>query len=120
MKNILQKSFYTGVSIVTLSQNYATQALDFNPGWVDPKMVGSKNTLDIAIQNIIWKLATFLTILAVLYALYWGFNILTAGGEEDKVKKWKAILVRALLWLTVIWLSYSIVSWVITLILPSA
>lgn len=120
MKNIMQKSFYMWVTFLTLSQSYLTHAMSFGQAAVDPKIQWTPNTLDVAIQNIIWKLASFLTILALVYALYWGFNILTAGGEEDKVKKWKAILVRALLWLTVIWLSYSIVSWLVTLILPSA
>lgn len=94
--------------------------MNFNPTGVAGGVKGTNNTADVAVQNLIGKLATFLTILAVMYALYGGFNILTAGGEEDKVKKGKTILIQALLGLVVIWLSYSIVSWLITLILPSA
>jgi len=94
--------------------------MNFNPQWVQWGIKWTNNTIDVAAQNLISKLATFLTILAVIYALYWGFNILTAWGEEDKVKKGKTILIQALIWLVVIWLSYSIVSWLITLVLPSA
>lgn len=124
MNNLVKKSIYSSVAGITALQVAVSNAgwgwMNFNAAWVQGWVKGTNNTADVAIQNLIGKLATFLTILAVLYALYGGFNILTAGGEEDKVKKGKTILTQALLWLVVIWLSYSIVTWLITLILPSA
>lgn len=125
MNNLVKKSIYSTVWAVSALQIAISNAwwggwMNFNPTWVQGWVKWTNNTADVAVQNLIGKLATFLTILAVMYALYWGFNILTAWGEEDKVKKGKTILTQALLWLVVIWLSYSIVSWLITLILPSA
>lgn len=127
MNNLVKKSIYSTVWAVSALQVAISNAssggggwMDFNPGWVQSWVKWTNNTADVAIQNLVGKLATFLTILAVMYALYWGFNILTAWGEEEKVKKGKTILIQALIWLVVIWLSYSIVSWLITLILPSA
>lgn len=122
MNNLVRNSIYSTVGTLSAVQFAISNAgwMNFNPTGVQWWVKGTNNTADIAVQNLIGKLATFLTILAVLYALYGGFNILTAGGEEDKVKKGKTILIQALLGLVVIWLSYSIVSWLITLILPSA
>lgn len=124
MNNFLRKFIYSILWIIYTLHFSISNAwwwwMNFNPGWVQWWVKWTNNTADVAIQNLITKLATFLTILAVVYALYWGFNILTAWGEEDKVKKGKTILIQALIWLVVIWLSYSIVSWLITLVLPSA
>lgn len=59
----------------------------------------------------------FLGILAVCYGLYGGFLIMTAGGEDDKVKKGKQILIHVALGLVVIYLANSIVQWVLGSIL---
>lgn len=123
MNNLVKNSLYSTVWALSALQFTVSNAAGGMSFWNDKVQAWVKwtnNSADIAIQNIISTLAGFLTILAVVYALYGWFNILTAGWEEDKVKKWKTILIQALIWLVVIWLSYSIVTWLITLILPSA
>ena len=59
---------------------------------------------------------TFLYLVAVLYALWGGFLILTAGGEDDKVTKGKTILIQWGIWLLVIWLAGTIVKWILSVL----
>ena len=72
---------------------------------------------DAAIQILVGRVIAFLYIVAVLYGLWGGFNILTAGGDEEKVKKGKTIIIQALIGLVVIFLASSIVQWLIESVL---
>ena len=74
---------------------------------------GSAESAENAIQTLISSFMGFLYLIAVIYAIWGGFNILTAGGDEEKVKKWKTILIQAILGLIVIFLAASIITWVI-------
>ena len=67
-------------------------------------------TLDLILGYFIG----LLYFIAVLFALYGGFLILTAGGDEEKVKKGKTTLIQAVIGLAVIFLASQIVSWVIS------
>ena len=49
------------------------------------------------------------------FALYGGFQILTAGWDEEKVKKWKTTLINAVIGLIVIFLASQIISWIVGL-----
>ncbi len=120
MNNLIKKSFYSFAWLTLVTQSNLTSAMNLWNDKVQQWMKWTDNTADVAVQNLVGTLATFLTILAVLYALYWGFNILTAGWDDEKVSKWKTILIQALLWLLVIWLAYSVISWLVKLILPTA
>lgn len=51
----------------------------------------------------------------LLMFIYGGFLWLTAGGEADRVKKARHTLVNAVLGLAIIFLSYTIVSFIITM-----
>ena len=82
-------------------------------------VVGAEGSADATIQILVWRVVTFLYIVAVLYGIWWGFNILTAGGDEEKVKKWKTILIQALIGLVVIFLASSIIQWLIGSILTA-
>lgn len=77
---------------------------------------GSKQTADQAVQGIVNNAMVFLTILAVLYGIYGGFLMLTAGGEEDKVAKGRTILIQVAIGIIVIWLAGSIVNFVMGLL----
>ncbi len=64
-------------------------------------------------QNLVENFMLFLGIIAVIYALYGGFKILTAGGNEDGVKSGKQILIQAGIGLVVIFLANSVVQFVL-------
>ncbi len=91
-------------------------------GWfgkekVNSEIIWNEESADIAVQSIIWAAMTFLYLLAVIYWLWGGFSVMTAGWDEEKVKKWKKIIIHAIIWLVVIWLSSSIINWVVTQLL---
>lgn len=65
------------------------------------------------IQDVVAYLLLFIGIVGVLYIIYAGFNILTSGGEEDKVKKSKTTIFHVFIGLLLIFLAYSIVRFVI-------
>jgi hypothetical protein len=65
------------------------------------------------VSNILW----FLYLAAVLYGLWGGFNILTAGWDEKKVETWKKVIMNALIGIVVIFLVGAVVNLLINTIL---
>lgn len=55
----------------------------------------------------------FVTIIAVIYIIYAGFQIMIWGGEEEKVKNGKNIIKYVIIGIVVMWLAYSIVAWIL-------
>jgi hypothetical protein len=66
-----------------------------------------------AITNVIVALLSLITLVAVAYVLYAGFQILTAGGDEEKVKTGRKTIVNVLIGIVIMWLAY----WIVTLVL---
>jgi len=118
--NFAKKSIYSIAWLALVWMNSANAAINF--GWekVDWGLRGSNASADIAWQKVIGNLITFLYIVAVAYALWGGFNILTAGWDEEKVKTGKTVLTQALIWLVVIWLAGSVVEWIVAKVLTPA
>lgn len=117
MKNIVKTSLALGVVAQTAVTN---AAVNFGGSNVQGGLQGSGDSADNAVQSLITNAIGFLYLVAVVYALWGGFNILTAGGDEEKVKKGKTILIQAAIGLVVIWLASSIVNWVVTKVLVNA
>lgn len=67
----------------------------------------------VYIQDVVSYLLMFLGIVGVLYIIYAGFNVLTAGGDDDKLKKAKSTILHVTIGLLLIFLAYSIVQFVI-------
>lgn len=65
------------------------------------------------IQDVIAYLLLFLGIVGVIYIIYAGFHVLTAAGDEDKVKKSKTTILHVFIGLILIFLAFSIVKFVI-------
>lgn len=118
MKTI-QKIGYATLGSALLVQN-TFAAINFGKDKVDSGLKGTEETADNAVQTLITNAMIFLAILAVCYGLYGGFLILTAGGEEDKVKKGRTILIQVGLGLIVIFLANSIVQFVLSKILTTS
>ena len=76
----------------------------------------SQNSAEVTAQNLINNALMFLSILAVGYGIWGGFQIVTAGGDEDKVKKGRTILIQVVIGIIVIWLAGSVVKWVVGLV----
>ena len=70
--------------------------------------------LVLTIDNLLAYFIWLLYFIAVAMWLYWWFTILTSGWEEEKVKKWKNLILYMIIWLIIIFLSSIIVKWVIS------
>ena len=113
MKNVAKNAFYIAITSVMMGVN--TVLAEINPG--RDKVQGDIVTTGAADQVIqVWvsRLLGFLYVVAVLYALWGGFQILTAAGEDEKVSKGKNIIIQALIGIVVIFLAGSIVEFVIS------
>ncbi|NDK07689.1 hypothetical protein EOM39_00410 [Candidatus Gracilibacteria bacterium] len=114
----MKKIIYSLLGVVFLGLNYVN-AMNLDNKKTDSGLIGSSDSADTAIQGLIGKAIGFLYLVAVVYALWGGFQILTAAGKEEQVKKGRTIIVQALIGLVVIWLANSIVGWVVNSILSS-
>jgi hypothetical protein len=110
MNTIKRSAFAIAGFVFTLEQSFAA----INPGTgLNQNLVGTTSSLPAAIQNIVGYLSGFLYLIAVLFAMYGGFLILTAGGKDENVKKGKTILTQGALGILVIFLASSIVNFVL-------
>jgi len=74
------------------------------------------------VQIILTAIGIALSLLGVIFLcliLYGGWNYLTAGGDESKVEKAKQTITRSVIGLLIVLASYSIIAFVIPLILCS-
>lgn len=69
--------------------------------------------LEIVIGNVIATLISFVGVLLICIMLYAGFLWMTAGGEEDKVKKARALIMNSVIGLVIVFSAYAIVRFVI-------
>jgi amino acid transporter len=74
---------------------------------------GGDKELPELIGNMIAVLLSVLGIFFVIIVVYAGFLYLSAGGEEEKVKKAKKLLGQAVIGIVIILLAYSISAFVI-------
>ena len=77
--------------------------------WTTPRLI---QTVQKTINRVLW----ILWLIALILCLWWGFQMLTAAGDDGKVKTWTKILKHAAIWLVVIWLSWILVSFIFRLI----
>jgi len=112
----MKKVLYSGVTIALVMLNNVVSAIDVK--WTANTTAADNGTTG----DFVWTLNTMFNYLigllyfvAVLFAVYGWFQILTAGWEEEKVKKWKTTLINAVIGLIVIFLASQIISWIISL-----
>lgn len=116
MRNIIKTSFYSMMGIILVGLQHANAAIDSWQQKVQGGIQGSTDTADVTIQNYISTALNYLYLAAVIYALWGGFNILTAAGDDEKVKKGKTVIVHAAIWVLIIFLANSIVWWLIGIV----
>jgi len=68
------------------------------------------------IKNIVNRVLGILSLIALILCLRWGFQMLTAAWDDNKVKSGTKILKQAAIWLAVIWISWILVSFIFRLI----
>lgn len=70
--------------------------------------IETDRTLSEYIQDIVIYLLTFISIIAVIYIIYAGFNILIWNGDEEKLKKSKSTIIYVAIGIVLIWLAWPI------------
>jgi hypothetical protein len=109
----IQKGLYSIVGLASTVS--ATFAGVFGEEKVTIKGTAT-NSAENVVQTLIDRAMMFLALVAVCYGIWGGFQIVTAGGDEEKVKKGRTILIQVVIGIIVIWLAGSIVKWVIGLV----
>lgn len=74
--------------------------------------LGTKGPTDVAVNIITWVVG-FLALIFLCLMLYGGFAWLSAGGNEDKIKKAKGIIKAGLIGLLIVMASYGITIYII-------
>lgn len=72
------------------------------------------------IVDIVRYFLGFVSLIAVIYVIYAGFQVMTGAGDDEKTKKAKKIILFVIVGIVIMWLAYAIVSWTITTVSRSA
>ncbi len=78
--------------------------------------VEKDRTFSEYIQDVIVYLLTFVSIVAVVYIIYAGFNILIGNGDEEKLKKSKMTIIYVVIGIVIIWLAWSMTAFILDLL----
>ncbi len=110
MKNII--TWALAVSVAAHTQLVNAIVVDRQSA---SKLEGTAGGWNLAatIENAVAFLVGFLYLIAVIYGIYGGFLILTAAGDEERVKKGKTTLIHAVLGIIVIFLASTVIRFVI-------
>ena len=110
----MKKIIYSLLGFVFLGLNYVNATENWDTFWKEKVTINpNDNPLDVETQRLISNGMKFLYLIAVIYALWGWFQILTAWWKEEQVKKWRTIIIQAMIGLVVIWLASSIVQWLV-------
>lgn len=89
-------------------------ALDFGKEKATPLAGANNASPEQAIMNLILSFLTFVTLVAVVYILWAGFQVLIGGSDEKARDKAVKTIINVIIGIIVMWLAYAIVSWVIS------
>lgn len=78
--------------------------------------IQTQDKASVYLQKVVSYLLWFLGIVGVLYLIFAGFTIMTSSGDNEKVKKAKGTVTYVLAGLVLIFLAYSIVKFVVSVI----
>lgn len=113
MTNLQKFGYISVASMLTATQTFAAVNFDQNGSAGSTFDNESAKSLPEIIKSYITFVLGFITLIAVIYALWAGWNIMTAGGDEEKVKKGRTTIIQIAIGIIVMWLSYSVVSFII-------
>lgn len=75
---------------------------------------GKAPTLQETIGSVIGAVLAFVGVIFLILIIYGGITWMTAGGNEEKIKKAKGLIVNSIIGLVIILAAYSIVSFIFT------
>jgi len=119
MKHLTQRMWRTavvlglGVPGVALAQNSPFERAQNLVNQTGTSAGLQNKPLEQMVGSIINVVLGFLGIVLLVYLLYAGFLWMTAGGDEDKVKKAKSMITNAIIGLVIIVAAFAISSFVL-------
>ena len=72
------------------------------------------------VQNAVNWILWVLWLIAVIILIWWGFQMVTAAGDDGKYKKWFTIVKQATIGLILIWVSWLIISLIFSFVWSTA
>lgn len=75
----------------------------------------SKKKIEVFVADTVKYFLTFVSLIAVIYFVYAGFQLMTSGGDEEKAKKTRKIMTYVIAGIILIWMSY----WLVLIVLGS-
>jgi len=106
--------FLTLLVLVTPVVVLAAGSDPFGTAKLDNLTVKNETDVPNIVVNLINLVLGFLALIAVVIVLIGGFEWMTAGGNDDKVKTAQKRLKYGLIGLVIIFVAYGIVTWVLT------
>lgn len=88
--------------------------IDAIEGWISD--IETDRTASEYIQDVVRYLLTFVSIVAVLYIIYAGFQILIWGWDEEKVKSSRQTIVYVIIGIILIWLAWPITLFILDIL----
>jgi len=90
---------------------------DIGLNYIEEGDLGLESGGDVNLQQLIVSilkyLMTFLGIIAVIIVLYGGFVWMTAGGNDDNVRRAKNIITAGIIGLAIVLASYAVVTFIV-------
>jgi len=72
------------------------------------------------VQNAVNWILWVLWLITVIILIWWGFQMVTAAGDDGKYKKWFTIVKQATIGLILIWVSWLIISLIFSFVWSTA
>ncbi len=121
-KNILLVSIFSLFGVFLLSNSIALadslwdMQSEYGMGPIGMAFGQDQNVEDVRFQiaRIINIVLSFLGIIAVVLIIFAGFQWMTAGGNEEQIKKAKGLLKNAVIGLVIILMAWSITYFIMT------
>ncbi|GAB0174804.1 MAG: hypothetical protein HHAS10_06830 [Candidatus Altimarinota bacterium] len=73
----------------------------------------SKKKIEVFVADTVKYFLSFVALIAVVYFIYAGFQLMVSGGDEEKAKKTRKIMIYVIVGIILIWVSYWLVAIVI-------
>ena len=110
----MRKILIISCLLLIFFQAWASDAWDlFRTDRIDDTLKSGWWDLVQTADNLLGYLIGLLYFIAVALWIYGGFTILVSGWDEEKVKKWKNIIIYVVIGLIVIFLASQLINWVI-------
>lgn len=93
--------------------------------WIDSWLTAAKKSIGNELsskgiaayaQDIVIYLMGFVSVIAVIYVIYAGAQLMMGAGDEEKMKKARQIIIYVMLWIALMWLAVPIVKWTVDMV----